>query len=167
VGIVFNPRHFSREEMEPLAHLSDENFQVDVIEVKEKTAEEAFKLLLDFLTETAVAYFLTKAGEGVCKQLKSKLVEIADQKRDEGKDVAFNLRFHVDIQGSEVETIVNVPRLEEDSFEKEEINLDTVKSYIKERVGGQAKRIVLKPLSEPPHWQILRFVNETGRTIEL
>lgn len=89
------------------------------------------------------------------------------QKRSEGKDVGVNLRFQVEIDDSSVEVIVNVSHLEEDSFEKEEINLDNVKSYIKQRVGNQAKRIVLEPLSEPPHWQILRFVDETGRTIEL
>lgn len=70
IGVVFNPRHFSREEMEPLAHLSNESFQIDVVEKKEKAAEEeAFKLLLDFLNETAVKYFLTRAGEGIFKKL--------------------------------------------------------------------------------------------------
>lgn len=167
VGVIFNPRHFSREEMETLAHLSDKNFQVDVVEVKEKTAEEAFKLLLDFLTETAAAYFLAKAGEGAWKKLKSKLVEIVNRKRCEGNDVTVNLRFHVEIGGRDVKVIVKVPDLQKDSFEKDEINLETVKGYIQQRVGGQAKRVVLTPLSESPHWQILHFVNSDGRTIEL
>ncbi len=167
VGVIFNPRHFSRQEMEPLAHLSDDAFQVDIVEVKEKTGEEVLKLLLDFLTETAAAYFLTKAGEGVCRKLKSKLIEIIGRKRSEGKNVAVNLRFRVEVGGDETKVIVKVPHLQENSFEEDEVNLETVKTYIEERLGGQAKRVVLTPLSEPPYWQILHFVDTNGRSVEL
>ncbi|MEL6771639.1 MAG: hypothetical protein AAFP18_11295 [Bacteroidota bacterium] len=169
IAVVFNPRILDEADFIPLVGLSDDNFQIDVVELQQRSVEAAAIVILKFVGLAAVSHFVGQFAERAAKALAASLRDAAAKRRNAiGQETVFQLQFEMEIGGKEVPVVLSVLPENLTQMQDDAVSIDAARVFVETKVGNsKLQRIALRFSGSPPTFEIDHFVDMRGNVVAL
>lgn len=169
IEILYNPLDFDKDDVIPIIQLSNESFQIDLVEHKQKALEPlTCILILNFIGISIAAGFFGKFGEEIYEVIKKKLLELIKKyKSQKHKDILFHVKFPAELNGRLFELIVEVSEKDFDIIDQQNIRVEQAIMQIEDIVGTkQIQKVALRIQEIEPYWKIIYIVDVNNNLIK-
>lgn len=169
MAVVFNPRILDEADFIPLAGLSDDSFQIDVVELQQRSVEAAAIVVLKFVGLAAASHFVGQFAERAAKALAVALRDGAARRREaKGRETIFQLQFDMQVGDQTVPVVLSVVSDNITDLQTDAVSIDAARAFVESRVGdSQLQRVALRFSGSPPVFELDHFVDFAGNVVSL
>ena len=168
MAVVVNSEWFDVSEFAELIHISDESFQIDVVEIRQRSLEEIAILILKFIGDEALRSIIGASAILAGKKLFDRIKQLLDDRyRETGTEAVVQMHFDYQINEQNIPVVLTIVRSDLNLLQSE-LSIDDARKYVQEIVGDSiVKRVSLRLEGSPPTWRIDHFVDQNENTITL
>lgn len=164
VEILFNTEVFEKEDILPLLEFSNETFNIEARELKQKALENIPILILKF----AAGYALNKTADKAFNLIEPKILELGRKIEGKIKDVfKYQVLFKEKFGDNEILIVLDLKIRDLDLINERNIPLTTAVEFIKNNINNsKIKRVALRFLDKEPYWDIIYLLDLNNSTIK-
>ncbi|HKG61646.1 MAG TPA: hypothetical protein VKB05_17950 [Pyrinomonadaceae bacterium] len=169
ITILFNPVVIDSDDVKSLVSISNKSVQIDAQELVQKSLEVTTVIVIVFVSSSIASGFFKKAGADVYDLLKSKLRELAEKYRANGKgQVRFHFKFTARIGTSSVEVIVESDTDELSIISRQSLLIEPLLKQISAYTEStNIRRISICVRENAPYLEVTQIVDEGGKAVKL
>ncbi len=136
VALLINSDHFEIQDFEQLAQLSDSSFQIDVVEIEQRSLESIGILILKFVVFSILSDFVSSRAKRAGKALLNELKRLSDKTFDEtGRETVLQIHCNLESGGRIMPPILQIDRERMLDIQSGDISVDEAAEYIRNVVG--------------------------------
>jgi len=169
IKILFNPVVIDSEDVKSLVSISNKSVQIDAQELVQKSLEVTTIIVILFVSSSFASGFFKKAGADAYDLLKSKLRELAEKYRANGKaQVRFHFKFTASVGTNSVEVIVESDTDELSVISRQSLLIEPLLKQISAYTEStNIRRISIRVCENAPYLEVTQIVDGDGKAVKL